>query len=154
MTETINGHQPKSVNVARIRKLMARSISTDGESAQIVFEVNEDGENLVLEMPVAAMAPLQSLLAEMRRHAARKGLGTGQVFRTTPKTYGVGHSDDMRGFTALMFDEKTVNEQILMLADADAMRLAQSIIQNVQARGGPRREGLILPNKTFIPPNR
>lgn len=156
MSETANGHIPDSPQVpdqviaARAVSMLARSISTDGAAAQIVFGLAGMPDKLVLEFPVIALASMQSLIGAMKREAERRNLKTGMVFRNEPKSYSVGHSDEQRGFTALMFNEKTVEEQIFMLRDEDAVKLAEALLKDVRSRGGPRAHGLILPNGKVI----
>lgn len=141
---------PVEIISARITKMLTRSISTDGQGAQMVFEIAGKPDKLVLEIPVSGLAPLQSLVAEMRRQADRRNLKTGMMIRQQPQSFMVGHSDEQRGFTAIMFNEKTVDEQIFMLRDADAVKLAQAIMRDVASRGGPRHQGIIMPNGKIL----
>lgn len=148
MTETT---KPASVALCRIREMLSRSISTDGEHAQIAFALNGSDDKLVIEFNVHSLGQLQSIVAELRRQAKRRDLSGGQVMRQMPKSFSVGHSDDMRGHVAIMFDENTLDEQIFMLRDQDAAKLANAIAKDVRERGGPSRSGIFMPNGGFIP---
>ena len=136
---------------ARVKKLLSRSISMDGTYAQIVFEV--DGARLettlVLTIAVQGLAALQSLTSEMRRESERRNLKTGMGFRQTPKTYTVGHSDEHRGHIAIWLDEGTMDEQIFMFRDEDAIKVAMSIIEDIRKRGGVK-PSIIQPASKII----
>ena len=148
---------PENAPTAMVSEIAASAISTDQEHAMIQF-LDPQGKIFVLVLPVAKLASVQHLCANMRKKVLRKDLPLDQVVMQEPKTFMVGHSDQKRGVVAITFDTQLPSEAVFVLPDEGALHMSRELERNVFSRMTPaerhawtqKQHPLLLPNQRKI----
>lgn len=131
---------------------VATSISTDGTTAMLVFMAADGGE-VSFSLPTASLGALRTMCIDLVRQARNFEVGPGHVAPRYPAAYSIGHSSQMRGTVALMFDPETPDEAVYILKDDAALNFAEAIRQDVISRAPPadRRSLMASASRIILP---
>lgn len=160
MSEPDQSPAPEPVRTVHVINGIATSVSTDGAVAMLKFMM-PDGEPFALTFPVSAAVAVRTMVNDVVTQARSQDVGAGNVAPRYPNVVSVGHTDQIRGHVAVMFDPDMATAAIYMVRDSAALDVAKTMIEDVlsrathqerarHARGLSLRDGasrLILPGR-------
>lgn len=128
---------PVQVRTIHVLNGTGISISTDGTTAMLQFDT-PDGDPVAITFAIAGAVNLRSMVNEVVDMARRRDIRAGNVAPKYPDTTSVGHSDQIRGHVAVMFDPDTAIAAVYMVKDAVALEVAKAITDDVLSRATPQ----------------
>jgi hypothetical protein len=155
-----NGVDVEGVQQIYVRQGIATSVATDGSLAMLAFQTTDGGIVHVI-LPVEGIAQLRAMANDLAVTARQRQVGTGNIAPRCPKVFTVGHSDQMRGMVAIIWEPETPEEAVYMITDAMGLNLATAVRDNVLGRMTPAERarataGLSVPapSRIIMPPGR
>ena len=167
---TTRSDEITQVSTVHIVNALSHSISTDGTSAALVFEIADDAEDsgkrkFMITMPVQAVAPIKDLMIDLHRHAKNRALDAGSFVVHAPspppkRCWGIGFDPRAPMATTLVFNMDDPDVYAVALPNLEAYMLGAALQRDV----GPklsveeRRQSqmlpaqLLKPNKSLIRP--
>lgn len=116
------------------------SVSPDGKQVRMELATKEDGGKVYLTMPVSNVPEFHRALGDLMMGMRERGL----LPPVGPSAQGAGswmvgnsNNPDLKGFTALVFDQRKPNERTYMLGDVDALAIADAIERNIYKKLTP-----------------
>lgn len=150
-----------AVPAAHVTECVARSISKDGATAMMVFKI-ADGTRFAITVPVAGLAAFRTMVNDVCDDADRAKLHRGMAQMKRPRTFEVGHTDQIRGHVVLSIDPQSASEEIFVWPDEAGLQMADMLQKDIFGRMTPadraarmkNQRPFLLPQKTLIIPGR
>jgi hypothetical protein len=128
----------RTVRAVHIDTCLSRALSTDGKSSMVVFKI-DDGTDFAFTCPVDKLPQVRTMINDLICEAVQRNIGPTNIhFRRAmpnkPLNFSVGHSDELRGAVALIFEPNTEDQIAYLIADQEALMFAEAIEKDVFTR--------------------
>lgn len=132
-------------SAAHVTGLVSHSISTDGKTALVVFNVVEPNDpnpverKFALTFPVGSTRLMANLMHDIHVAAQRASVPADQMVLHFPNKYDIGHTnqkspDGIQGQTAVTLDKGMASEYTFIMPNIAAMIFAHQLQNGTKAQ--------------------